>query len=168
MAPAVATKVDNCTTVLEYRVNGAVLSTSDVGLNVIVVGDEIVYVPVKELGAEIVEVLIVGTVKVPDMLTESLICIAEESPELISLTSKTFTLNVPDTFNESFNCMAELSALLISFTVMLLDPVMVMVSPLTAVDMLVPPATLNVSPNVTAVPVLSSPTRVIVVSVFCA
>jgi len=90
MAPADAVNAANCATVLEYKVKGAVLRTSDAGLNVIVVGDEIVYVPVVELGALILEVTSVPTVMVPDTFNESLTCIADESEELISLISIVF------------------------------------------------------------------------------
>lgn len=94
MAPADAVNAANCATVLEYKVKGAVLRTSDAGLNVIVVGDEIVYVPVVELGALILEVTSVPTVMVPDTFNESLTCIADESEELISLISIVFGIAV--------------------------------------------------------------------------
>ena len=69
---------------------GAVLITSDVGLNVIVVGEEIVYVPVAELGALMLAATMVPAVNVPDTFNESLMVMAEDSDDEITVTSMVF------------------------------------------------------------------------------
>ena len=59
---------------------------------------------------------IVPAVSVPVMLTESLICISDESFELIAFTSMVLALNTPEMFKESPICIAVESDDSIKFT----------------------------------------------------
>ena len=114
MAPAEAVNAASCATVLEYRVNAAVLSVSEAGLSVIVDGDDMVYVPVAEAGALMLLATKLVVVSVPATFSESLICMADDSEEEILFVTNVLAVSVPDMLTPSFTCMAVLSLLLIS------------------------------------------------------
>lgn len=83
-------------------------------------------------------------------------------------TKPLFAVTVPLTLMPSLICMAVESVDEIELMSMSLLPVIVRVSPDTAVVILLVPAILKVPPEFTEVPVESSPTNVIACAVFCA
>ena len=79
MLPADATKVFNCDTVLDTNLNGTSDFTSPAPLaasKVIVVGDEILYVPTKPLGGAI----LLASMFVTDKVSVPLLYVNVESP----------------------------------------------------------------------------------------